>query len=126
MARQKVKLVFEVALSVHQTVLIDVCLNNFLVQKSVAGWSQPRIRVQDNLDKRQELGMEVTVVLEGSIPGLYHFFVQLFHTIGFEWCSLRQHLVEDASERPDVALLVVRFVLPYLGARVIRSSCLSV
>jgi hypothetical protein len=75
MARNEVKLILKVALSIDKAVLVDVSLDDLLVQKCVARRPQSWIWVEDNLYQRQEVRQEITIVLERSITGLYHFFV---------------------------------------------------
>lgn len=56
---------------------------------------------------------------------LDHLLVQLRHVWGGEWRFQGGHLVEYAASAPDVALGVVRQVLPHLWACVVRRTCLG-
>lgn len=52
--------------------------------------------------------------------------VKAFHALGSERRVQRAHLVNNAAQRPNVTLFVVRFLLPDFRARVVRRSRLSV
>jgi hypothetical protein len=53
-------------------------------------------------------------------------FVKALHVVCPEWRNEGTHFVEDAPQRPDIALGVIWHVSPNLGACVIRCSCLCV
>ena len=55
-----------------------------------------------------------------------HGVVETLHVFGSEWGVQRAHLVNDAAQRPYVALFVIWFLLPDLGASVVRCACLRV
>lgn len=55
-----------------------------------------------------------------------YLFVEPLHIVGVEGGLKGGHLVEDAAEGPHIRLVVVRLVLPHLGAGVVRRSRLGV
>lgn len=55
-----------------------------------------------------------------------HALVKVVHVTPAERRLQREHLVDDAAQRPQVRLVTVGFVLPDLGARVVRCARLRV
>lgn len=52
--------------------------------------------------------------------------VETAHAFGAKGWVQRAHLVDDTAERPQVALVVIRFLLPDLGTGVVGGSCLRI
>ena len=52
--------------------------------------------------------------------------VETLHTFRTEWRIEGTHLINDASERPNVTLLIIRFLLPDFWASIVRRSRLCV
>ena len=63
---------------------------------------------------------------DARVLALDHFLVEALHVICTEGWDQRTHLVQDATQRPNITLGIVRHVAPYLRARVIRRACLRV
>ena len=57
---------------------------------------------------------------------LNHFFVETLHIVGSERRHQGTHLVEDATERPDVTLAIVWLITPHFRTCVVRSARLRV
>ena len=76
-------------------------------------------------ERAQDCGKIRRVVrLNLRVNSFHNPLIESFHVLGREGRVEGDELVEDAAERPDVRLVVVGFVLPDLGARVVRRSCL--
>lgn len=63
---------------------------------------------------------------DGTDFGPRDFSEELFHALGQERGSLCSHLINDASQRPNITFAVIRLVLPDFGGTVIGRSGLSV
>ena len=53
------------------------------------------------------------------------FSVEAFHGGSAEWRHLGDHFVEDAAEGPNVRPMIIRHVLPHLGASVVWRASLG-
>jgi hypothetical protein len=62
----------------------------------------------------------------GGLPTFEDLLVETFHVFGAEGGLESDHLVEDATQGPDVGLGVVRLVAPNLGTGVVRGAGLGV
>ena len=70
---------------------------------------------------------DVLGVADGKVgdPALAYTFEKLIHVICLEGWLQGTHLIEDASQAPDITLVVVRLILPYLRACIVWCSSLS-
>jgi hypothetical protein len=51
---------------------------------------------------------------------------ETLHIWCFEWGLESAHLVDDATEGPDIGFAIVGLVFPYFGACVVGGACLGV
>ena len=58
------------------------------------------------------------------VNSFHDSLIETFHVLGREGRVEGHQLVEDAAERPDIRLVVVGFVLPDLGTRIVRRASL--
>ena len=50
----------------------------------------------------------------------------MIHVFAAERRLQSEHLIDDAAQRPDVTLITVRLVSPYLRGSIVRCACLSI
>jgi len=66
------------------------------------------------------------VTWDWRVLTLEYSLKKTIHVISSEWRHKGAHLVDDAAEGPDIGFQIIGLIFPYLWARVVWCSCLSV
>ena len=89
-----------------------------------AGRSVRRVDLQKRLNHINKI-LRVTCGDRRILP-LNDLVIQALHIGRPKGRVERAQLIEDAAHAPDIALVIIGFVLPDLGTRVVRCASLSV
>ena len=100
----------------------DVVQKPVARQNFIARWSVRGIYLQQTLYHVLEVLAEMLTDWVVGAPD--DLLAEALHTVGSEWWEKHDHLVEDASQAPDVALVVVWLVSPDLGTGVVWGTSL--
>jgi hypothetical protein len=99
-----------------------VILNFGHLEQIIYTWAMPRINLQHAV---KDIRKFITVHLwNACILSFEHSSVKPLHVICPKGGMQRSYLVEDAAQRPDIALGVIRHVAPNLWRCIIRCPCL--
>jgi len=104
--------------------LFDQRFDDGQAENLIAGRPVARRDVEHELDNGCHLLAEV--VRNARVLALDHLLVQALHVVGPERRIQSAHLVQHATQRPNVTLRVVRHVAPHFRACVVGRAGLRV
>ena len=88
----------------------------------MSAWPLGCLYLQERLD--QHAHVHRVVAWNGRVLASKHSSTETSHIVCSEWWHQCAHLVNDATERPDIRLKIIWLILPDLRTCIVRSACL--
>ena len=95
-----------------------------MLKKLIARGSFDRVHSKQTFDNVAEFSRIVLWKL--WIGAREDTIIETLHVFGSEWWVKRAHFIDDATEGPNITLIIIRLLLPYFWTCIIRSACLSI
>ena len=107
---------------------LEVFVNSFLTdrhcQKLIGVGARLSIHLEHCFDKLAHV--HAVVRRDRRIHTFKHLFEEAIHIVCSERRNKCAHLVDHATEGPNVGLQIVGLIFPHFGACIVRGSCLRV
>lgn len=105
-------------------VLLDSLLDDYHFKDLVTRGSVRSSHLKKSLDQLSHVHR--VMARNWRVTALQHSLEETVHVVGTEGWDQRAHLIQDATQRPDVRLQVIRLVFPDLWRSVVWCPRLGV
>lgn len=103
---------------------VHFLLHNVHCKDLIACGSNVRLDLKQLLDHLREI--RAIVSRDFGVSTLQNPFIEPIHIIGSEGWLQGCHFVQYTAERPNVALVIIGLIPPYLWRCIVWSTCLSI